>query len=380
MKQCLSIYCCIVGSLIVCAVLSEERKHTGAESESEGKKSAHPLQEEKSVTDTGSGEKSKHDGASSQGDNSSPRGRGIFSSEEREEVADPNLALKKDKADEYFKKGTVLYDGGDYASAAQAFLVAYETLPHQAVLGNIALCYDKAGKIPAATVYYRRYLAKPVSSDKNDYMATRLKELETLVGTLVVACPESERACQIRVNGIARGKGDVEVVVMPGEQRIEGFVDSVLIDSRVLEIGTQETLTITLNEKDTQGEEALPVFWEPKIQPLPEPSEGLKPSLGVWVALGSSVLSGALVGVFGGLTLKLKSDFDNEEDLEKKEELGEKGDRFKLITNIFIGVTGAAVVTTVLLIVNDFKDRKKRNSIALTGGGTDLGIGIAVSF
>ena len=84
---------------------------------------------------------------------------------------------KRERASEYFTRGKLLYDTGDYSSAAEAFKLAYETLPHQAVLGNIALCFDRAGKWPSAVRYYRKYFMDPVSHTENTEMRQRLEPI-----------------------------------------------------------------------------------------------------------------------------------------------------------------------------------------------------------
>ena len=67
-------------------------------------------------------------------------------------------------ADEHFSRGQQLFAEAEYTKAAQEFERAYEIHPHQAVLANIAMCYDKAGKLAQAVVAYRRYLANPVDA------------------------------------------------------------------------------------------------------------------------------------------------------------------------------------------------------------------------
>ena len=376
MKNSLLIYCTIVGWFISCPAYAQkksvsEKKDTVAATAKSKEKKAEPVSmPSEKKGDTEVSEKSSADSGE---EPPGPEGD-IFSKEEREYVEDPNLAVKKDKADEYFKKGTLLYEGGDFASAAQAFLVAYETLPHQAVLGNVALCYDKAGKVPEATVYYRRYLEKPVNSEKNEYMAARLKELDALVGTVAVSCPVD--GCEIRVNGITRGANEAEVVVMPGEQRVEGYVDDELIDSRIVDVNNREKVAVSLVEKEKPPEPPPPLP-APMIHPLPKPEEP-ELSVGFWVAVSSTIVSGVMIGVFGGLALHTKSAQQDTNDPGEIDEYRKEGENYKLVTNIMVGITGAGALTSLIIGINDLKGKKK--NVALTNGGTDLGIGIAVSF
>ena len=308
----------------------------------------------------------------------------IFDVHEREAISDPNFDVKKDKADEYFRRGTLLYEGGDYASAAQAFLVAYETLPHQAVLGNIALCFDKAGKIPDAVVYYREYLAKPVGSEKDEYMSSRLKELETLVGELELSCRVVP--CEIRVDGIVRERALSSIVLMPGEHRIEAYSTGDLVESRLVDINTREKLTVTIDIKPEAPKKRIVVV-PPPIVELPEVQQEERCLFGpfFWVASGATVVSAAVAATLGGLVLRKKSEFkEAEPDSKKQKDLSESGERLVLATNVMIGVTGVGAIASAILAYRDVKKKRKkekdRPELKLTTSVSELGFGVAFSF
>lgn len=310
----------------------------------------------------------------------------IFDVHEREVISDPNFNVKKNRADEYFRRGTLLYEGGDYASAAQAFLVAYETLPHQAVLGNIALCFDKAGKIPEAVVYYREYLAKPVESEKNDYMTARLKELETLVGELEVDC--RVEPCEIRVDGITRGKEHSEhavVVLMPGKHRIEAYSGGILVQGKLVEIETRQKSTETLDAEPEIVQEEIVNEPSPIIEP-PEVQKNESPLLGplFWLATGSTIVSAAVAATFGGLVLRKKAQFrDAESNSPNQRELAKDGERLVLVTNIMVGVTGIGLIAAVVLGYRDVKKKKEKKvapELTLTTSVSELGVSFAFSF
>jgi hypothetical protein len=169
----------------------------------------------------------------------------------------------------------------------------------------------------------------------------------------------------------------VAVVVMPGEQRVEGFVGEKAIDSLVVEVNNRETQKVELVE---QGPESPPPprLIKQLIQPLPEPEEP-ELSVGFWIAISSTIVSGVMVSVFGGLALHTKQEQDSAADDEKKK-YENTGKQYKIVTNIMIGVTGVSALTALIIGINDLKAKKRIVSLTNAGAGADLGIGLAISF
>jgi hypothetical protein len=300
---------------------------------------------------------------------------GIFSEQEREQGLDPFMSEKKKRADEYFRRGVLLYEGKDYANAAEAFQIAYDTLPHPAVLGNIAMCYDRAGKVPEAVTYYRLYLKDPVISTRNSTMQARLDELSTLVSSLRISC---NRNCEIRVDGINRGVSKTEVVVMPGQHRVEGVTENSVAASEMLQVQARE-------EKDVELQIPLPtppvppvIFVTPAQDTPPIPvAEPPLFSGGFWFAGGMTVVSVSLVTAFGTMTLSQKEDYRASEWTDK--DAKDRGERYRTVTNAMIGLSGASAAAAVLFAVSDINRRHKKNRVAVESAST-MGAGIAISF
>lgn len=274
-----------------------------------------------------------------------------------EGVVETNRAAEKRKrAKEYFMRGELLFDGGDYAKAAEAFVLAYELVPHQAVLGNIALCYDKAGKWPDAVNYYRSYLTDPVESEENDGIRKRLKELERLVGEISVQC--MVKSCKIRVNGIVKGPAPVTVVLLPGEHRIEAVVDGDVVESRLMTVGARESIEIVLKGKKEAGP---PAVVRTQLDLVPEEPKLVASQMGpgFWISASVTFIGVSLVATFGALTLSTSKDFEATGDTD--EQLASKGNNYELVTNIMIGVTCTAAVATLVTAVFDVRRIKKRN-------------------
>ncbi len=272
-----------------------------------------------------------------------------------EGVVETNRAAeKRRRAKEYFMRGELLFDGGDFAKAAEAFVLAYELVPHQAVLGNIALCYDKAGKWPDAVNYYRSYLSDPVESEENDGIRKRLKELERLVGEISVQC--MAKNCRIRVNGIVKGPAPTNVVLLPGEHRVESVVDGDVVESTLVTVGAREFLEISLKGKKESGPPEV-VRTELDLAPPPPHSATGQMGPGFWISAGVTFIGAGLVTTFGALTLRTSKDFEKD---KTNMELSEQGNRYKLITNIMIGLTCTAAVATIVIAVLDVRRMKKK--------------------
>jgi len=254
----------------------------------------------------------------------------------------------KHVAEEQFAAGKKLFAAGKYSKAAVAFTEAYEAAPHQAVLANIALCYDKAGRFPEAVTYYRRYIENPVDKGKNAEIRKRLQELRNEVGEFDIECGEPK--CLVRVDGEDRGAAPINAVVEPGSHKIEGVVDGEVVVA-LMERADGGTVVRVRLQSDKTG----PVFVAAPGDYGPgggEPTDR-EVSLGVpfWVASGVTVAAGAATIVFGVRTLKARDDYETSDyhDADMKEQ----GERDRLITNIMIGVTAAAGVTAVAFAVHD---------------------------
>jgi tetratricopeptide (TPR) repeat protein len=92
---------------------------------------------------------------------------------EDDAAAAPDVAATGDKgASEWYNRGAVAYQLGDYQRAYEAFVAAYDLKPHAAFVYNQAACLEKLGNVDAAVQAYERYLAlDPKARD-----ATRVRE------------------------------------------------------------------------------------------------------------------------------------------------------------------------------------------------------------
>jgi tetratricopeptide (TPR) repeat protein len=278
-------------------------------------------------------------------------------------------------ADEHFSRGQKLFAEGQYTRAAEEFERAYEIHPHQAVLANIAMCYDKAGKLAQAVVTYRRYLANPVDAGKNTKMQSRLRELEAMVGELDIECPEPE--CRVTVDGTDRGEAPVSVVVLPGSHRIEAYdAEGERIATANGRVGRGEVASVELQSGDMADDSHVEDNLGPTTTDTTD-DDGVSLGAPFWVATGLTVAAGAATIAFGSLTVDAHDRYEAADRMDN--EARDEGERYRLLTNVMIGVTAAAATAAVAFAIYDVVSADDETEVALVPGpGT--GIGIAGEF
>ncbi|RMH39500.1 MAG: PEGA domain-containing protein [Deltaproteobacteria bacterium] len=119
-----------------------------------------------------------------------------------------------------FDKGQSLYEQGDFAGAAAAFLEAYEARNFPAFLYNAALSYQKGKEFENAITYYERYL-----TEQRDVPDAERKDIEQRIALMKA---EIERRKQPPPDqGDAGPPPDVEPppeVVNPADTSLRGLV------------------------------------------------------------------------------------------------------------------------------------------------------------
>jgi hypothetical protein len=293
-----------------------------------------------------------------------------------------------EKAQEYFERGEVLAEIGEYTKAAAAFLLAYETLPHSSALYNIALCYDKAEKIPEAVEYYRRFLEVGMGSDDAKQVLKRLVELDSLVGQIHVTCLASR--CKIEINGVDRGEAPLWAVVEPGTHLVTAY-------SQGMSFGKKE---VVVSRAKTSHVSMQPIAPEPTVVPVkrvgsagnesvaqrPVASRQVKldrsPKMSVpfWMAAGLTVVGGGMTAVFGAMTQKYSADFEASSNTDN--DIKNKGENAVTATNVMIVVTSVGAAAAIGIGIYDLwfaESNASGGQIALVPG-PGLGLGLTRRF
>jgi tetratricopeptide (TPR) repeat protein len=74
-------------------------------------------------------------------------------------------ASERERAKELFQQGLAAYEQGDFQKACAAFEVAYQLVPEQPLLFNIASCEMRLGHVPKACDLFRKYVANGSPGD-----------------------------------------------------------------------------------------------------------------------------------------------------------------------------------------------------------------------
>ena len=86
-------------------------------------------------------------------------------------------------AREWFNRGTVAYQLGDYKRAYDCFVAAYDLKPFAAFVFNQAAALDKLGNVDGAVQAYERYLALERKASDAAKVRERIKRLRESAGT-----------------------------------------------------------------------------------------------------------------------------------------------------------------------------------------------------
>jgi tetratricopeptide (TPR) repeat protein len=276
-------------------------------------------------------------------------------------------------AREYFTRGEHFFNIGEYAKAAEQFVLAYKESPHPVVLANIGLSYDNAGMLPQAVTAYREHLA----NHKDAEMQRRLEGLEKQVGELHITCTERD-PCAIKVDGIARGETPLVLVVYPGPHQVVATASGQSPVTKKTTVPAGERIDMAIDIAIDMGKQSKQV----------SPRKGDKNApygLGIpfWTSVGVTGAAGTLAIVFGALTAKTRNDFEDSGSTDA--DLKEQGEDYKTVTNVMIGVTAAAALTAAGFAIYDLvykKDKKEKQDRAqvVIVPGPGLGVGAVVTF
>lgn len=306
----------------------------------------------------------------------------------------------KRRAYSFFSKGELLFGAGDFIKAAEAFLLAYETLPHPATLLNIAICYEKAGLPADAIEMYERYLAASDTKDKQGRSGAeeRIAALSKLAGNLDVSCGMPR--CEVMVDGKLRGSAPLVIKVDPGVHKVEALSQGSVVLSMEAVVRPGKATRVDLKALPMGDSGAVapgPVPSDNDVvpgeggafsEPIPEATKTRRLGVPFWIATGATVASGVVAGIFSAQFQKDVDEYTKtkEVDIDKANEWAEKGERDMLVANVMWGVTGAAALTAVVFAIVDLWPRGKSKDAssqqpevsALIAPGA--GLGLSVSF
>ena len=283
---------------------------------------------------------------------------------------------KKEAARKSYKDAEAKFKDGKYNDALTLYKEADELLPIPATKYKIAVCRDKLGQVIESAAAYQIFLDSQPPADKMaDAISdakSRLDAIKKTPGKVRVALePASAPKPMISVDGgpaqpailadvlpsapagqIAPPPVKAATLTMaPGHHKITAMADGYEVASTELDLSFAETrdVKIALNVAAPTAPPPTVAQNEPPPPPAP-PAPPPRSNVPAYVTLGLAGAGLVVGGIFGGLALKSKGDFNDKPTTEN----ADKTDRNALISDmsfavaLTFGVTGA-----VLLLSND---------------------------
>lgn len=266
-------------------------------------------------------------------------------------------AQKQEEAGRLFKEGKAKYDAGDFQGAYDQYKLADDLVPDPPVPKYaMAQCLDKMGKTDDAIKMYEAFLAGKTRPDKDEKRIVDAKErIEALKNapadvTVVLAPPEAA-AAKLTLDGQPVTS---PLKATPGKHTLIATLDGFEESKTEFEVtrGEKKELTLTLVAKPAvvvdpgKPDDKTP---PPTEKPTPaEPSSGssLIPAIVTLSLAGAGVVVG---GVFGGLALASKSDYE----AGPTQDLFDETERNALIADMAFGVGLTFGVTGLVLLLTD---------------------------
>ncbi len=275
-----------------------------------------------------------------------------------------------------FDEALALEAAGDYASALEKLQKAatYKRTPQ--IRYNIALCYEKLGRLVQALGEYRIALADAEADSGSARVAKEIRRaiesLEPRIPTIAIARGENSVGARVTLDGKELSASAMAdgIAVDPGthvvEAQMAGFKP--FRQEIKVEAGAHEKVEIALErrkEPTAAQPSATPpadndTLGNPASRPTPayETSSMSTTTMAGWVLTGVGVASLGASGYFLSQRSKAISDLeavcgaDKQSCPASSKETYDKGKRDTLLANVTLGAGAASLITGVVLIIS----------------------------
>ena len=273
----------------------------------------------------------------------------------------------------------------DYVSAYEKFKAAYADSPSPKILGNLGLCAHKLERWKEAKEAYTAYLneAPGVTEAERKAIAVELADIEKNGAELTITTgvrgfdvrdERTTRDGKLVVNEYTTNEDTLSVIVRAGSHRLvvsapdheraelEVAVEGGDEISKKVELRAEDTTTTTVVKDDPS-----------------DADESAGVGMGFWIGFAVTAAAGVAAGVVGGLTVSKHGEFDDAKaarDTARAMELHDEGKTLSITTDVMLGVTGAAAIVTVILLITDLSadDEIADAGLSVTPSG------VAISF
>ena len=273
----------------------------------------------------------------------------------------------KDQARAHFERGVELFREGDFRAALIEFQRAYDASPNYKVLYNLGQTNLELQDYAGALKAFRGYLdggGRAIPAARRSQVEADLKRLESRVARveITVNVPDAD----VTIDDVVVGRSPLHapVLVSEGRRKVAATKAGMTPVSRVIDVAGGDNPRITLQLVEPSAPTPVvvnvPTPEKPEnpqpqpIEPVPTVRTTTSPSTGFWIGVGVTATFAVATGVFGGIALASKSDFDakinqvgaSTSDIDAARN---QTRAFALATDISLGVAVASAITTVVL-------------------------------
>jgi len=286
-------------------------------------------------------------------------------------AADAPRPTAKAKARKLVKLAKRFIRQKQFKRAVVTFKQAYRYWARKEIQFNIALVYLEMGAKVKAYEHLRVFLR---ASDPGviSRLPAPLVQLRDELGVLRVTTPAKD--LDIVVDGTRRGTGRAEVVVMPGEHQVRLERNGETVQKKQLRVSGGATVVW-----DAEAVSRPPPRKGPDDPDPIAPSSARKQLHWAWfaAAAGLAVVAGGVVVGTGVKTLQLGEDYD----ADPTRDLQQEGRRYKVATNVMIGVSAAAAFSAaVLAFFTRWSRRERPSAVKVRPGVSPGGASVTLDF
>lgn len=300
--------------------------------------------------------------------------------------------------DELVRAAIVEYNAGNWAEARLLFERAHAIQPNARTWRGMGLADYERRDYVAAIEELEQALAsqtKPLSTSQRKSAERALAQARQYTAIYTLSLPPE--ASQLVVDGRrVEFPGDLRLKLNPGRHTLSVRDAAQTIEREIVaEAGARDELVF----EAATPVHAAPAPSAPSVPPTPPSQPPTQPDvadtaaasdagglLWTWVAGGATVALGAASTTFGLLALdrndefkSLRADCPGADCRETaKEDAKSQGLSFQLLTNVGLGLTGAAAVATALLYFIESGAPEERANVAI--GPVPGGVGVRGQF
>lgn len=259
---------------------------------------------------------------------------------------------EKAEAKERFEKGVSLFKDEDFEAALVEFRAAYNAKPHFAVRYNVGICLFKLHRYTEAALELKAYLeegGKKVPKGKKKEVRAILKELESLVGTLMVTCPVE--GAEVWVDGEYRGKVPfmVPLKLDVGQHRVEVSAEGYETEVKTVDVPGGKEVSVEFELEESEEE---------TVEPEPEGKKKLNPAI-FWSGVGLTGGISLIAIITGSVALKREKEYARMEYTDDWQSFRTSTRQLTIATDLLWGLAGASLISTIIVAFYTDFGRKK---------------------